>query len=159
MFRLEVDLVPGNLAKRDYCSRKALPCVLVARKDIFSLWLVETFTNQSILARKSYKTTSSTLFRINKIKNKYYSWLATLTKCFCVFSSIRLKEEQRWIGMPEWKKNLLRRRGTDRLYRDYHAINTGNSVRRRVSWQVPEVSTADDEDDGATRLRAISSLE
>ena len=40
--------------------------------------------------------------------------------------------------MPEWKKNLLRRRGTDRLYRDYHAINTGYSVRQRVSWQVPE---------------------
>ncbi|XP_078373685.1 uncharacterized protein LOC144657244 isoform X2 [Oculina patagonica] len=71
----------------------------------------------------------------------------------------RLKGEQRWIGMPEWKKNLLRKRGTDRLYRDYHAINTGYPIRRRVSWHLPEMSTADDEGDHVTRPRAISSLE
>lgn len=98
------------------------------------------------------------LAAVHTIQNQQIT-SGSFTKCNYFVSLIRLKEEQRWIGMPEWKKNLLRRRGTDRLYRDYHAINTGNSVRRRVSWQVPEVSTADDEDDGATRRRAISSLE
>lgn len=73
--------------------------------------------------------------------------------------SIRLKEEQRWIGIPEWKKNLLRRKGTDQLYLDYHAVNTGHpGIRRTVSWKLPEMS-ADEECDDVTRPRAISSLE
>ena len=77
----------------------------------------------------------------------------------CSNASIRLKEEQRWIGMPEWKKNLLRRRGTDQLYLDYHAVNTGHpGIKRTVSWQLPEVPV-DEECDDVTRPRTISSLE
>ena len=77
----------------------------------------------------------------------------------CFHASIRLKEEQRWIGMPEWKKNLLRRKGTDQLYLDYHAVNTDHTgIRRTVSWQLPEMS-ADEECDDVSRPRAISSLE
>lgn len=81
-------------------------------------------------------------------------------KCFfCCHALIRLKEEQRWIGMPEWKKHLLRRRGTDQLYHGYHAVNTGHpGIRRTMSWKLPEMS-AEEECDEVTRPRAISTLE
>ena len=61
--------------------------------------------------------------------------------------------------MPEWKKTLLRRKGTDQLYLDYHAVNTGHpGIRRMVSWKQSEMS-ADEEYDDVTRSRAMTSPE
>ena len=39
---------------------------------------------------------------------------------FCFRTSFRLKQEQRWISMPQWKINLLSRRGTEEIYAKYH---------------------------------------
>ena len=78
-------------------------------------------------------------------------------KLLDMFSSstyIRLKEEQRWVGMPEWKKNLLRKRGSERIYRDYHKINAPR--RRTVSFKLSEMSD-DEEFDDDTRQRGLSS--
>ena len=66
----------------------------------------------------------------------------------------RLKEEQRWVGMPEWKKNLLRKRGSGLIYRDYHKINA--PLGRRVSFKSPDMSD-DEEFDGGLRTRGLPS--
>ena len=77
---------------------------------------------------------------------------------FVFFLSLfRLKEEQRWVGMPEWKKHLLSRRGTGQIYRDYHSIHSGNFLRRTRSAE-PHNTTQSTEFDYVTRPRGISSL-
>lgn len=114
-----------------------------------------------ILYKEHFHINDFTQRIIHMLRQKARKWsIAWIYKVFfCCHALIRLKEEQRWIGMPEWKKHLLRRRGTDQLYHGYHAVNTGHpGIRRTMSWKLPEMS-AEEECDEVTRARAISTLE
>ena len=75
--------------------------------------------------REGLGYTSLRLFKSSCAK---YYYTSTLFNFFAILISLaRLKEEERLVGMPEWKKNLLTRKGSGQIYRDYNTA--GNSVR------------------------------